>query len=739
MANKKKTPLLQQLRQASGTVYVFPSASEDVGLNLNNDVNGAALTHYALLKIPALYLKDLCFGKDTDLYNPEKDISSINPNQILAMSLQNYLMNFETTLLNEDSYNYQNMKTVSERVFWHWLKAVGGLKFGTSDKPLVRILGANETDSNKKTYWYYPELKDRVVQCFGSIDSGNKVHSEFGMFNETYINIPSSYGSGPVFFQQVEDENYKTGTRYIGDENYLQGRDNSDYVSYSQGHDSPYYDENNSYIIPRVDVNNYESQFDALEIVKDFDELSTAIQRTTGNSTYQVMSFDELNIDALNVLKDTEYGSDLDITNDNMVKDEFDFNAILLYYSVYDQTDKVSRIHATNLFGIIFLDSANIITGAENNGDNRMLYIPTLHKRKSTTESFGTGYSFRVNMKTLSIYDNTGSIIQDNTTTASVISDNLNGAVQQLNKAIGILNQNVFVTARIQDQYAKIINIYDEQRENLTDVSTLLHNYVEGKINPILNVDKLYTDAIYPKTESGGRIDFYVPNVGEGYIEGADDFISAANITTYGFHADNIFATDSFANNNYLVYDTHSADYPITQDVDALTQMEATLSHRIQDHQELVTDLFEKEDILKVKVRSEATVLEGDNGETDSPYIRYDYDMYIDPNSPVFNSSLAQLITKYQPDSIIASNDIKAVNYTGLIPYIIGYLQTHNKYTYSSKLTNDEFQELENPLKSNATIPEVLDYLIQSQSILQTAITEIQDNIATMQKKLDTL
>ena len=45
--------------------------------------------------------------------------------------------------------------------------------------------------------------------------------------------------------------------------------------------------------------------------------------------------------------------------------------------------------------------------------------------------------------------------------------------------------------------------------------------------------------------------------------------------------------------------------------------MEATLSHRIQDHQELVTDLFEKEDILKVKVRSEATVLEGDNGEID--------------------------------------------------------------------------------------------------------------------------
>jgi len=33
MANKK-TPLLQKLRDAGGTLYVFPSATEDIGLNL---------------------------------------------------------------------------------------------------------------------------------------------------------------------------------------------------------------------------------------------------------------------------------------------------------------------------------------------------------------------------------------------------------------------------------------------------------------------------------------------------------------------------------------------------------------------------------------------------------------------------------------------------------------------------------------------------------------------------------
>jgi hypothetical protein len=57
----KKTPLIQQLRDKSGTVYVFPSASEDIGLNLDTDVNGVALTHYALLNIPMIKRDDWLF------------------------------------------------------------------------------------------------------------------------------------------------------------------------------------------------------------------------------------------------------------------------------------------------------------------------------------------------------------------------------------------------------------------------------------------------------------------------------------------------------------------------------------------------------------------------------------------------------------------------------------------------------------------------------------------------------
>ena len=120
----KKTPLLKPLRHlgddysSGGTMYVFPSASEDIGLNLNSNVNGVALSHYALLDIPALPSYNYSTsGMSAD--TPEGIANAI------ALSLQNYMMNFETLLINDANYNYADLNTVSERVFWHWAKKVG--------------------------------------------------------------------------------------------------------------------------------------------------------------------------------------------------------------------------------------------------------------------------------------------------------------------------------------------------------------------------------------------------------------------------------------------------------------------------------------------------------------------------------------------------------------------------------------------------------------------------------------
>ena len=49
MPNKNKTPLLRPMRSTGSTLYVFPSASEDIGLNLQSGTTGVAMSNYALL------------------------------------------------------------------------------------------------------------------------------------------------------------------------------------------------------------------------------------------------------------------------------------------------------------------------------------------------------------------------------------------------------------------------------------------------------------------------------------------------------------------------------------------------------------------------------------------------------------------------------------------------------------------------------------------------------------------
>jgi len=81
-----RTPLIRQLRENGATMYVFPSATEDIGLNIDNRVNNVALSHYALLNFPSL--------NGISGYTPGKG------NEWFAEQMQNYVMNCECTLLN---------------------------------------------------------------------------------------------------------------------------------------------------------------------------------------------------------------------------------------------------------------------------------------------------------------------------------------------------------------------------------------------------------------------------------------------------------------------------------------------------------------------------------------------------------------------------------------------------------------------------------------------------------------
>ena len=459
-----RTPLLRPLRDNGATLYVFPSANEDIGLNLNSRATGVAMSHYALLNLPVM------FG-NTD---PKSESIAI------ATDLQNYMMNLECTLLNQDSYNYQEYHTVTERAFFHWLKS-----FGTRHIKDTK-LNLDRTQNSNDVYYKEADNTNRVVQCFGAIDAGNSLSTEFGMFNETYVNIPTSYGNGPVFFKQVQDSsetNYIYGKTYnAGDSEHLQGRKNNVDTLKILSDVKPRYDSDTSY---KLD--------DAYEIVKDINEIQSACRVFTNDKNIQINSYDDVNID-----QKTQFsGKYCDITTNPC---EFGFNAILLYYSVYDQNDTTKTAYAINLFGIVFLDSPSSV-------QNGQAKIPSLIKKKSfgganKANFFGNSYSFRVNIKTLSVYDNTDAMIQDNTTMSSINSVDFSDVVSNLNRAIDVMNTNVQSTMAIQDAYMTTLKLTDENKQKLQELETKLDGYLNGSKTSGIVSQNIRTKIIQPITDT---------------------------------------------------------------------------------------------------------------------------------------------------------------------------------------------------------------------------------------------
>ena len=458
-----RTPLLRPLRDNGATLYVFPSANEDIGLNLNSRATGVAMSHYALLNLPVM------FG------NKDPKTESI----AIATDLQNYMMNLECTLLNQDSYNYQEYHTVTERAFFHWLKSFEK-RYNNSKLSLERTQNGNDV------YWKEKDNKNRIVQCFGAIDAGNSLSTEFGMFNETYVNIPTSYGNGPVFFKQVQDSsetNYIYGKTYnAGDSENLQGRKNNVDTLKILSDVKPKYDNGTSY---KLD--------DAYEIVKDINEIQSACRAFTNDKNIQINSYDDVNID-----QKTQFsGKYCDITLNPC---EFGFNAILLYYSVYDQNDTTKTAYAINLFGIVFLDSPSSV-------QNGQAKIPSLIKKKSfgganKANFFGNSYSFRVNIKTLSVYDNTDAMIQDNTTMSSINSVDFSDVISNLNRAIDVMNTNVQSTMAIQDAYMTTLKLTDENKQKLQELEDKLDGYLNGSKTSGIVSQNIRTKIIQPITDT---------------------------------------------------------------------------------------------------------------------------------------------------------------------------------------------------------------------------------------------
>lgn len=374
------TPYLKKFNTEGGTLYVFPSVSRDLTKTLVSNDYEFKFSHFACLNIPDIYsgkfeegmekgfyiqtlIKDNYYGED----DTEPNISNSSwtndvMQKAITENLQNYVMNFETAILNgegdNDDYDPDILTSVSEKVFWNWMQKVGAIKF-------------NETGTLED----YRTRSDRTVQYLGSIDIMNAVEINGDAFEELYIHVPSNAGaSTTVYFRPGEMTDNK---------NYL----NKNY-SVTNGSGNP------EYIIGRgpEDENIYNSDISIKSIV-DIDEGGNIYKGDMGHT-----------ID----FRDSSYDGGYGINNmNNKSLDDFEFNAVLIYYDVLEKTGtpNVRRI-ATNLYGILFLDQVSDLRGSgTTEAGDAQGYFQRYPKKRETVYGNGNSYALKIDLKIDTIGD----------------------------------------------------------------------------------------------------------------------------------------------------------------------------------------------------------------------------------------------------------------------------------------------------------------------------------------------
>ena len=442
MDNNKqlRTPLIKP-RAQGGTFYTFASALEDIGLNINELGNKVTLSHYALLNIPSF--NDASLGTRGDY----SDTNYLEGSYVFAEGFQNYVLNMETAVRNHPLYDFSNSITISERIFWKWLIKT----------ELMKVVP--DVSNGVATGYYVEENPDNsIVKCFGYINSGAQRSDDYSMYNETFVQVPSSFGQMKILFKVTEDDNYYATNTFPGHNGdwleYLTEDDVDEdiYIKKTGIYADAIFDSSNDYVV--------DSSTDLLTVQFSLDALRSYYE--TYYEADETLTYDDLAIDS------SKYGG-YDTTT-------FDFNAALIYYSVYDSTGK--NILATNAYGLLVFDTA------DNRTDNTGFKFEPFTKKKATPTSSGTSYSFRLNIKTSSIYG--GDIaVTDNSTPAYSMSTDFNDTIKNLNTAIGILRTNANHLAVIDTNYRTIRQLAVDVLEKEEELEKAVNDLKKGLFKKI--------------------------------------------------------------------------------------------------------------------------------------------------------------------------------------------------------------------------------------------------------------
>ncbi len=421
------TPLIRTPQADGGTFYTFSSSAKDLSRTLNNDELKLVFSKFVLLNLPDFDRLPLDYGSFENYMQFDTIDGAIwngglkgDPNVNFTESLQNYALNIEELILSDSTYDNTTNLTVSERVFFKWLKECGAMRFREASAlekstgvTTPRFVEEDEVLEGTRQY-------RRVVRYIGEIDIVNNVDKAGEAYTELYINVPTEVGRTPtILFDSVSDNNYQPSLRITGtgpNAEYIAGRNSATvhpqgldifaFYDYDQALQGPnaagYTDPNANWMdepTPPTATDSYFTEPTTFTSTANVNirKYPADYNDPTGytGSAYVRSEFDGISVD-FNPNDYQQITSDATIStipqfNGTDLAESFEFNAVLIYYDMVDLSD--SSKTKTNLYGILVLDNVTPTT------DGGFIQRYPKFKPNRVTGQNGNSYGFKLNLR----------------------------------------------------------------------------------------------------------------------------------------------------------------------------------------------------------------------------------------------------------------------------------------------------------------------------------------------------
>ena len=415
------TPFIKPIPNNKGILYTMQSALNDMTTVFSQDNKRFRMSKFALVNLPSFEVPNADGDNtvqlggigDEFLYN-NTAIYGANMTKYLAESFQNYCLNFEALLMSNPGFDTTVQRTVSERVFWKWVKESGAIRFRKAnsleidnnvlpDTSNVRFVEEDEIIGLGYAY-------NRVVKYIADIEVVNTVQNQ-NAYTEFYIYIPTQVGSTPyVLFDSIRDNNYTMVGQKLENQDWdPQYPDNWTYMNVTASAlDEPYdtgrhYDDVHPFLLdihahfdyshsdltwmitppstlpvppdPQVpgywfddpSMNAYAYYTDNMVEYNDMNigdcrnriltrssagsPPGSIVRMVRSNLDGIVVDFDKSHYKAMNENTAIHTFADFNEINGSL---DFSYNVILFYYEMYDPANP-NTPSTTNLFGVQFL------------------------------------------------------------------------------------------------------------------------------------------------------------------------------------------------------------------------------------------------------------------------------------------------------------------------------------------------------------------------------------------------